>query len=100
MYKMVDRVDGVRVVPIVVVGGRVIENRGEETNVIKIEYEESFTEDFTKKGENQANKRDRNIDKIQLVNDERRRTIPIQISDGYSIKVRIQTTNIFNISFL
>ena len=96
---MVDRVDGVRVVPIVVDGGRVIENRGEETNVIKIEYEESFTEDCRKKGENQPNMKHKNIDKKQIVNYERRRIIPIQTSDGYSMKVRIQTTNIFNVFF-
>ena len=38
----------VRHVPIVVEGGKVIENMGEETNVFRIEFEETFTQDFVK----------------------------------------------------
>ena len=37
-----------RHVPIMVEGGRVIENMGEETNVFRIEFEETFTQDFRK----------------------------------------------------
>ena len=39
----------VRHVPIVVEGGKVIENVGEEANVFRIEFEEIFTQDLRKK---------------------------------------------------
>ena len=79
----------VRVVPIVVEGGRIIENRGEETNQIKVKYEETFTEDFGKKQENKTwyDKKEKTLDKLQGQKTENGRTIPIPISEEYSSKV-------------
>ena len=76
----------VRVVPIVVEGGIIIENRGEETNQIKIKYEETFTEDFSKKQEKKARQdsTEKIVEKSQGQKNEHGRTIPILISEEYS----------------
>ena len=75
-----------RVVPISVEGGRVIENRGEETNDIIIKYEESYTEDFHKQGGSKTNidKNEKKGTKRPYLNKEEGRIIPIQLSDEYS----------------
>ena len=76
----------VRVVPITVEGGRVIENKGEETNNIKIKYEESYTEDFRKqeKSKTQHDKNEKKVTNRPDMNNEKGRIIPIQLSEEYS----------------
>ena len=71
-----------RVVPIVLEGGRVIENRGEEINKINVEYEETFTEDFNQKAER---KRATEMNGRKSTSKEKGLTIPIKISNGNSI---------------
>ena len=73
-----------RVVPIVLEGGRVIENRGEEINKINVEYEETFTEDFNQKAERKR-ATEMNGRKVELTSKEKGLTIPIKISNGNSI---------------
>ena len=73
-----------RVVPIVLEGGRVIENRGEEINKINVEYEETFTEDFDQKAERKR-ATEMNDRKVELTSKEKGLTIPIKISNGNSI---------------
>ena len=73
-----------RVVPIVMEGGRVIENRGEEINKINVEYEETFTEDFNQKAERKR-ATEMNDRKVELTSKEKGLTIPIKISNGNSI---------------
>ena len=73
-----------RVVPIVMEGGRVIENRGEEINRINVEYEETFTEDINKKPERKMTSGMN--DRIEEVTSkEKGLTIPIKISNRNSI---------------
>lgn len=76
----------VRVVPITVEGGRVIENRGEETNNIKIKYEESYTEDFRNQGHSktQHEKNEKKVPNRPDMNNEKGRIIPIKLSEEYS----------------
>ena len=73
-----------RVVPIVLEGGRVIENRGEEINKINVEYEETFTEDFNQKAERKR-ATEMNDRKVESTSKEKGLTIPIKISNGNSI---------------
>ena len=75
-----------RVVPITVEGGRVIENRGEETNNIKIKYEESYTEDFRNQGHSktQHEKNEKKVPNRPDMNNEKGRIIPIKLSEEYS----------------
>ena len=73
-----------RVVPIVLEGGRVTENRGEEINKINVEYEETFTEDFNQKAERKR-ATEMNDRKVESTSKEKGLTIPIKISNGNSI---------------
>ena len=73
-----------RVVPIVMEGGRVIENRGEEINEINVEYEETFTEDLSKiSGRRMTSGMNDRI--VEVTSKEKGLTIPIKISNGNSI---------------
>ena len=73
-----------RVVPIVMEGGRVIENRGEEINRINVEYEETFTEDLSKKPERKMTL-GMNDQIVEVTSKEKGLRIPIKISNGNSI---------------
>ena len=72
-----------RIVPIGVEGRRIIENRGEETNRIDIEYEETFTEDFSKKQERRSEK-----------NEKRMNTSPPEMGRGIPIQVNVGKNNV------
>ena len=70
-----------RVVPIVMEGGRVIENRGEEINRVNVEYEETFTEDLSKiSGRRMTSGMNDRI--VEVTSKEKGLTIPIKISKG------------------
>ena len=70
-----------RVVPIVMEGGRVIENRGEEINRIDVEYEETFIEDLSKISDRRMTSR-KNDQIVEVTSKEKGLTIPIKISKG------------------
>ena len=77
-----------RVVPIVMEGGRVIENRGEEINRVNVEYEETFIEDLSKKSVRKITS-GMNEPIVEVTSKEKGLTIPIKISNRNSIVSKI-----------